>query len=159
MALSHKQLVEKLNQRLSGASSDDPKEFGADEIEEIEPKSIDPKEAYPIDFEPLKKSLNKTFGKEAFLYPEKENDEIMCVYFDPEIYKIKSAEGEFTAERMQDWCFGKGFSIVSKMGGSRAMKVYFTKIREPEEEGEEGEKGEKFSKTNFGKVPAGTNND
>jgi hypothetical protein len=154
MPLSHRQLVEKLNMRLSGAASDDPKEFGEEEIEEIEDK-----DAYPIDFEPLKKSLNKTFGKEAFLFPEKENDEIMCVYFDPEIYKIKSTEGEFTAERMQDWCFDKGFSIVSKMGGSRAMKVYFTKIREPEEEGEEGEKGEKFSKANFGKVPAGTNSD
>ena len=64
MPLSHKQLVEKLNQRLSGSVNDEPKAFGADEIEEIEPKTIDPKEAYPIDFEPLKKSLNKTFGKE-----------------------------------------------------------------------------------------------
>jgi hypothetical protein len=155
MSLSHRQLVEKLNQRLSGADSDDPKEFGEEEIEEIENK-----DAYPIDFEPLKKSLNKTFGKDAFLYPEKENDEIMCVYFDPEIYKIKSSEGEFTLERIQDWCIEKGFSIVSKMGGSRAMKVYFTKIREPEEENDKGgEKGEKFSKSNFGKVPSGTNED
>jgi hypothetical protein len=152
MPLSHLQLVEKLNQRLSGAASDDPKEFGEEEIEEIEDK-----DAYPVDFEPLKKSLNKTFGKEAFLYPEKENDEIMCVYFDPEIYKIKSAEGEFNLERIQDWCIDKGFSIVSKMGGNRAMKVYFTPIREPEEEGEKEDKGEKFSKSNFGKVPANTN--
>jgi hypothetical protein len=149
MALSHKQLVEKLNMRLSGAVSDEPKEFGEEEVEEIEDKDI-----YPIDFEPLKKSLNKTFGKDAFLYPEKENDEILCAYFDPEIYKIKSSEGEFTLERIQDWCIDKGFSIVSKMGGSRAMKVYFTKIREPEEKGKEGEKGEKFSKSNFGKAPA-----
>jgi hypothetical protein len=152
MPLSHQQLVEKLNQRLSGAVDDDPKPAGADEIEEIEAK-----DAYPVDFEPLKKSLTKTFGKEAFLYPEKENDEIMCVYFDPEIYKIKSAEGEFNLERLQDWCIDKGFSIVSKMGGSRAMKVYFTPIREPEEKGKEGEKGEKFSKANFGKVPANAN--
>jgi hypothetical protein len=143
--------------RLSGAASDEAKPFGAEEIEEIEPKIIDPKEAYPIDFEPLKKSLNKTFGKEAFLYPEKENDEILCAYFDPEVYKIKSSEGEFTLERIQDWCIDKGFSIVSKMAGNRAMKVYFTAIREPEEKGKEGEKGERFSKTNFGKAPAEAN--
>jgi hypothetical protein len=150
MPLSHKQLVEKLNQRLSGASADDPKPFGADEIEEIEDK-----DAYPIDFEPLKKSLNKTFGKEAFLFPEKENDEILCAYFDPEIYDTKAEE--FNSERLQDWCFDKGFSIVSKMAGSKAMKVYFTAIREPEEKGDEGEKGEKFSKSNFGKAPASAN--
>ena len=152
MPLSHLQLVEKLNQRLSGGVADDPKPFGADEIEEIEDK-----DAYPIDFEPLKKSLNKTFGKEAFLCPEKENDEIMCVYFDPEYYDAKA--DEFTLERLQDWCIDKGFSIVSKMAGSKAMKVYFTAIREPEEKGEEGEKGEKFSKSNFGKVPAGANDE
>jgi hypothetical protein len=136
--------------RLSGAVADDPKPFGADEIEEIEAE-----DAYPVDFEPLKKSLNKTFGKEAFLYPEKESDEIMCVYFDPEIYKIKA--DEFRLDRLQDWCIDKGFSIVSKMGGSRAMKVYFTLIREPDEKGKEGEKGEKFSKANFGKTPANAN--
>jgi hypothetical protein len=81
----------------------------------------------------------------------------MCVYFDPEIYKIKSSEGEFNLERIQDWCIDKGFSIVSKMGGNKAMKVYFTPIREPEEKDEDGEKGEKFSKSNFGKIPADTN--
>lgn len=152
MPLSHLQLVEKLNQRLSGSVSDEAKPFGADEIEEIEDK--DP---YPADFEPLKKSLNKTFGKEAFLYPEKENDEIMCVYFDPEIYKVKAEE--FTLERLQDWCLDKGYAIVSKMPGSRAMKVYFTPVREMDDEkkDKEGEKGEKFSKSNFGKVPADAN--
>jgi hypothetical protein len=133
--------------RLSGAVSDEPKAFGADEIEELEDK-----DAYPVDFEPLKKSLNKTFGKEAFLFPEKENDEILCVYFDPEIYKAKA--NEFNLERLQDWCIDKGFSVVSRMAGNKAMKVYFTPIREPEEKGEEGEKGEKFSKANFGKAPA-----
>ena len=151
MPLSHKQLVEKLNQRLSGSVSDDPKEFGEEEIEEIEDEDV-----YPIDFEPLKKSLNKTFGKEAFLCPEKENDEIMCVYFDPLYYDAKA--DEFTLERLQDWCYDKGFSIVSKMAGNNAMKVYFTAIREPEEKGKEGEKGEKFSKANFGKAPAPAKN-
>jgi hypothetical protein len=148
MPLSHKQLVEKLNMRLSGASSDDAKEIGADEIEEIENK-----DAYPVDFEPLKKSLVKTFGKEAFLYPEKESDEIMCVYFDPEVYKIKA--DEFKLERLQDWCIDKGFSIVSKMGGSRAMKVYFTPIRTEGPKGvdQEAEKGEKYSRAKFGNSP------
>ena len=150
MPLSHLQLVEKLNTRLSGAVADDPKPAGADEIEEIEAE-----DAYPVDFEPLKKSLTKTFGKEAFLYPEKENNEILCVYFDPEIYKAKAEE--FNLERLQDWCIDKGFSIVSKMAGNKAMKVYFTPLREPEEKGKEGEKGEKFSKTNFGKAPANAN--
>jgi hypothetical protein len=153
MPLSHAQLVEKLNMRLSGASSDDAKVMGADEIDEIENK-----DAYPVDFEPLKKSLNKTFGKEAFLFPEKENDEIMCVYFDPDVYHAKAAEGEFNLERLQDWCIDKGFSIVSRMAGNKAMKVYFTPLRLQEPEGNrEGEKGEKFSKTNFGKVPSTTN--
>lgn len=149
MSLSHSQLVEKLNQRLSGASSDDAKVAGADEVEEIENE-----DAYPVDFEPLKKSLNKTFGKEAFLYPEKENNEIMCVYFDPEAYKIHA--DEFKLERLQDWCIDKGFSVVAKMGGNRAMKVYFTPIRTegPEGTDQDAEKGEKFSKSNFGKAPA-----
>jgi hypothetical protein len=150
MALSHKQLVEKLNQRLSGVASDDAKVTGADEVEEIENE-----DAYPVDFGPLERSLNSVFGKDAFLYPPKENNEILCVYFDPEVYKIKA--DEFKLERLQDWCIDKGFSIVSKMGGSRAMKVYFTPIREPDEKGKEGEKGEKFSKTNFGKAPANAN--
>jgi hypothetical protein len=148
MPLSHAQLVEKLNMRLSGASSDDAKVAGADEVEEIENE-----DAYPVDFEPLKKSLNKTFGKEAFLYPEKENNEIMCVYFDPEAYKIHA--DEFKLERLQDWCIDKGFSVVAKMGGNRAMKVYFTPLRTEGPEGveAEAEKGEKYSRAKFGTSP------
>ena len=148
-SLSHQQLVEKLNQRLSGASSDDAKVTGADEVEEIENK-----DAYPIDYGPLERSLNSVFGKEAFLFPPKENNEIFCAYFDPEIYKAKA--DEFRLERLQDWCIDKGFSIVAKMGGNRAMKVYFTPLRIEGPKGldQEAEAGEKFSKANFGKAPA-----
>ena len=145
MSLSHKALIEKLNMRLSGTVNDDPKPFGADEIEEIKTE-----DAYPVDFEPLKRSLNATFGKEAFLYPEKENDEIMCVYFDPGI--MDSVANEFTPLRLQDWCIDKGYMIVSRMQGNRAYKVYFTQVRLPDKGGE-AEPGKEYSRAAYGETP------
>jgi hypothetical protein len=151
MALTPKQLLEQLNQRLSGTKNDDPGPSGADDIDELEGPDPD---AYPADFGPLKASLKKVFGAEAFLFPEKENDEVMCVYFDPEIYKLHA--DEFAEKNLQDWCTSKGFAVFSKIPGKLTTKVYFTPIREVEPEGKE-EPGKEFSTSSFGKVPSGTN--
>ena len=143
-------LIEKLNQRLQDAPKDDNvPEKGEDEIDEI-PNQVSDKEAYPIDFGPLLKSLNKIFGKDAFLRPEKENDEVLCVYFDPEVFQEK--QEEFTLEKMQEWLLDKGFTIVSRMPSGSVVKVYFTSNRLIDDNDEKGEKGEYYNKKNFGKV-------
>lgn len=146
MALSYKQLIEKLNQRLSGETALTDKEGGEEDIEPLESK-----DAFPVDYEPLLKSLKKEFGEEAFVRPAKENDEVICVYFDPETYAENG--DKFSLVAIQEWCFEKGFAIVSKMSSEDSMKVYFTPIRmlNKIEDMDKGSKGEEFSKSNFGK--------
>jgi hypothetical protein len=148
MPLTPQQLIEKLNQRL-GDVSDEPGPEGADDLESPE----DEKEAYPIDFGPLIASLNKVFGKDAFLRPPKENDELLCVFFDPEAYHEHA--DELTLDKIQDWCYDKGFAVVSRMQDEAVFKVYFTANRLLDDNDEEGDKGKEFSKETFEKNEVG----
>jgi hypothetical protein len=149
-------LIEKLNQRLS------EKELTLD----AEPTIIDPNKQdkektrdtydYPfkIDWSPLLASIKKEFGEENFVKPEKEGDELLCVYFNVEFYEINSEK--FHLEQVQDWCNDKGFMIVSKMPSEDYIKVYFTQIRlmddydQADKTDHKGSEGEEFTKANFG---------
>jgi hypothetical protein len=156
MSLSLERLIEKLNQRLSGDVSDDPGPEGADDIEAAEGEP-----QYPADFGPLLASLNKVFGKDAFVRPAKENDELLCVYFDPEAYADHNEEA-LSLAGMQDWCYDKGFAIVSRMQDENVVKVYFTVNRMIDDVDEKGEIGKRdpdkeyskdaFEKNYVGKV-------
>ena len=131
-------LFEELKQRL-GDVSDDPSPEGADDIDEIETE-----DAYPADFAALISSIKSTFGADSFTRPPKENDEVLCVFFDPEAYHEHSEE--LNLEAMQKWCYDKGFAVVSRMQDQDCVKVYFTVNRLIDEEGEDEEKGSEFSK-------------
>jgi hypothetical protein len=157
MALSLEKLIEKLNQRLSSDLSDEnPGSGGEEEIDPIEAEDI-----YPADFGPLLASLNKVFGKDAFVRPAKENDELLCVYFDPEVYSEHNEEA-LSLAGLQEWCYDKGFAIVSRMQDENVVKVYFTVNRMVDDVGEEGEIGKRdpdkeyskdaFEKNDVGKV-------
>jgi hypothetical protein len=154
MARTLEQLLEELNQRLSGGGGgevpDEPGPEGADDIETVGEEEA---EAFPVDFGPLTASLNRVFGKEAFLRPPKENDELLCVYFDPEAYHEHA--DELTLERLQDWCYDKGFAVVSRMHDDHVVKVYFTANRLLDDNEGEGEKGKEFSKGEFEKNEVG----
>ena len=150
MARTLEQLLEELNQRL-GDVSDDPGPEGADDLDTVGEEEAE--EAYPIDFGPLTASLNKVFGKEAFLRPPKENDELLCAYFTPEAYH-EHAE-EFNLEQLQDWCYDKGFAVVSRMQDDNVVKVYFTSDRLLDDNEGKGEDGKEFSKAEFEKNKVG----
>lgn len=148
MSRTLEQLLEELNQRL-GDVADDPGPEGADEIE-----SPEDEEAYPIDFSPLIASLHKVFGKDAFLRPPKENDELLCVFFDPEAYHEHAEELKLV--NLQDWCLDKGFVVVSRMHDDNVVKVYFTADRLIDKEAGKAEPGKEFSKDAFEKNEVGS---
>jgi hypothetical protein len=149
----HESVIEKLNQRLGEQElkdkfkdTDDPKEGGADDVDFLKNEV-----EYKIDFAPLISSLKKEFGSDAFIKPEKDNGEVLCVYFDPDVYEVQIAK--FQSENLQDWCTDKGFVIVSRMPSVHYIKVYFTAMQllNDESDGEGGvQGGEKFSNKNSG---------
>jgi len=150
MARTLEQLLEELNQRL-GDVADDPGPEGADDLDTV--GEDEGEEAYPIDFGPLISSLHKVFGKEAFLRPPKENDELLCAYFDPAVYHEHA--DEWSLDKLQDWCYDKGFAVVSRMQDEHVFKVYFTANRLLDDNEGEGEKGKEFSKAEFEKNKVG----
>ena len=83
-------LIEKLNRRLGEQElkqkfkdTEDNKSGGEEDFEFNKPEP-----QYKIDFAPLISSLKKEFGSDAFIKPEKDNGEVLCVYFDPDIYEV-----------------------------------------------------------------------
>lgn len=115
-----KELLAELNQRLSGKKADPDIVVG-----EFEAETPEDENAYPVEFEKLKKFVTKEFGKESFVKPEKENDEIICFYVSREAYEEHA--NFLSCDETQSWLAENGFAFVSKAAESdKVLKIYFT---------------------------------